>query len=518
LSERDDTRPVSQPRTRQEIYDRIRETSKDEFILDEMVRLGFWPSEQKVPTVPGRLIKRRGELERELRALITERERLEDRERMLRELRKRRFAEAKQKRQETRERRERERQERAAAWRMRKQREIVYLGNGVSAGLEGKASDRSRLEAHGLPVFQEAADIAASMGVELAELRFLAFSRRVSRTSHYQRFRIPKKSGGERLISAPMPRLKEAQRWLLENVLSKVRVHESAHGFLPGRSIVSNARPHVGAAVVVNADLENFFPTITYRRVKGAFRSLGYSEQVASVFALLSTEPDSVEVELDGCRYHVARGERHLPQGAPTSPALTNVICRRMDRRLKGLAAKLGFAYTRYADDLSFSGPGESVRNLCNLLRWCQDIVEHEGFRLHQKKTRIMRRGRKQEVTGIVVNERCGLDRKMLRRLRATLYQIEKDGPNGRHWNGNVNVVSAVQGVAAYATMVDERKGRILLGRTRALTKRHDYVPPRWPEYPKRVPSWKRSKEPVVQTGPTTDDTLVRKRPWWKFW
>ena len=124
----------------------------------------------------------------------------------------------------------------------------------------------------------------------------------------------------------PMPRLKKAQRWLLDEILSKVKAHPAAHGFTKDRNIVSNASPHVGARVVVNLDLSDFFPTLGYRRVRGMFRKLGYSEQAATIFALLATEPDTAQVELDGQRYHVALGERRLPQGAPTSSAVTNAI------------------------------------------------------------------------------------------------------------------------------------------------------------------------------------------------
>ena len=141
-----------------------------------------------------------------------------------------------------------------------------------------------------------------------------------------------------------MPRLKAAQEWVLRNVLDRVEAHDAAHGFRAGRSIVTNAEPHVGADAVVNLDLEDFFPSIGYRRVRGVFRAIGYSEAAATVFALLCTAADVEEVELDGERYYVEVSERRLPQGAPSSPAITNVLCRRLDRRLAAIAADLGFA------------------------------------------------------------------------------------------------------------------------------------------------------------------------------
>jgi hypothetical protein len=174
------------------------------------------------------------------------------------------------------------------------------------------------------------------MKMSLGQLRFFAFAREVSTTTHYHRFTIPKKTGGERIISAPHRRLKAAQHWILRNILEPLQLSESAHGFVAGRSIVSNAVPHVGAAIVVNVDLKDFFPTVTYRRVKGLYKKLGYSEEVSTVLGLVCSEPDITETTLDGQQYFVARGPRRLPQGAPTSPAITNALCRRLDRRIGG--------------------------------------------------------------------------------------------------------------------------------------------------------------------------------------
>ena len=125
--------------------------------------------------------------------------------------------------------------------------------------------------------------------------------------------------------------------------------------------LFSNAKPHVGQDVVVNLDFKDFFPTLTFKRVKGAFRNLGYSEHNAIILAALCTEPDQDQVKMDGVTYFVDKGERLLPQGAPTSPILTNIICFKMDKRLEGLAKRYGFTYSRYADDLTFSASGESV-------------------------------------------------------------------------------------------------------------------------------------------------------------
>ena len=189
-----------------------------------------------------------------------------------------------------------------------------------------------------------------------------------------------------------MPRLKRAQYWILGNILEKLPLHDTAHGFVNQRSIVTNAEPHVSADVVVNMDLKDFFPTVTYKRIKGVFCKLGYCEEVATVLALLCSEPEVDEVELDGETFYVARSERYLPQGAPTSPAISNLLCRNLDRRVFGASKKLEFTYTRYADDLTFSGTRKAAHQLRKLLWRVEQIVEDEGFVIHPDKTRIMRK------------------------------------------------------------------------------------------------------------------------------
>ncbi|HSP80043.1 MAG TPA: reverse transcriptase domain-containing protein, partial [Myxococcaceae bacterium] len=475
------------PRSRQELYDRIRESSKDEVILEEMVRLGFWPARSGLPGDPAEVVHRRAELQAELRALASEQRRLGNLEAMKRELRKRRLEESRRKQQETKERREHERQARAEAWRQRKAGELLFLGRGVSAGLGERTTDEVRLARLGLPVLASPEALAGALGLSVGQLRALCFTRTASTTSHYVRFLLPKKTGGTRLISAPLPRLKAAQAWVLENLLERVPVHDAAHGFRPGRSIVSNARPHVGAGVVVNLDLKDFFPTVEYPRVKGLFRKLGYSEATATVLALLCTEPDVDEVELDGQRYYVTRGPRRLPQGAPTSPALTNLLCRRLDSRLAGAARKLGFVYTRYADDLTFSASGPGPHDAGELLRLVRWLVRQEGFTPHPEKTRVLRRGRQQEVTGVVVNDKPGVDRKTLKRFRALLHQLEKRGPEGLRWGNGGDVIASALGFAHFVAMVDPVKGRALQEKARALELRHGRRPPAPPRARKVV-------------------------------
>lgn len=519
---------TDRPRTRQELYDRIRETSKDEFILEEMVRLGFWPARGEIPRDPADEIRRRGEVEREIAALHTEQARLHNVDALRKELRKRRLAESRKKQQETKERRERERIERAKAWAERKQHEILYLGAGVSGGLrKGAAGDVNKLKKFGLPEIATAEQLAQALQIPVGRLRFLAYARKTARVTHYVRFTIPKKSGGTRLISAPLPRLKRVQRWILDNILARLPIEDCAHGFVTKRSIVTNATAHMKPAVLVNLDLKDFFPTVTYPRVKGMFQGLGYSEEAATILALLTTEPDVDEVELDGVTHFVARGERHLPQGSPASPAITNVLCRRMDKRLRGMARMLGFAYTRYADDLTFSSPSKDA-DVGRLLRRVRFVLRQEGFTEHEGKTRVLRRGRRQEVTGIVVNTKPSVPRDVLRRFRALLFQLEKDGPQGKRWAGRENerTLPAAVGFAAYVTMVDPARGKPLLQQARRIARKHGWKPtPRGgavkPVTPPSPPSSSPTPPPPApvadQPGAPQPTPAPAKKKWWQI-
>ncbi|NES06543.1 MAG: RNA-directed DNA polymerase [Okeania sp. SIO2F4] len=465
---------TDRPRSRKELYARIREIGREEFILAEMVRYGFWPEGEEMPQDPTDEIQRRGELEKQLRKLRQENARLFSQKKLRQEVYKQRLAESRRKQQETKERRERERQERAEAWQEQKENDIIYLGEGVSGGLNNIDGNISRLESNNLPILNTAQDIATAIDITVGELRFLAFSRPTSTISHYIRFKIPKKTGGERQISAPMPRLKNVQTWILDNILCNIHLHEAAHGFRAGHSILTNAEPHVAADVIINFDLKDFFPSISYKRVKGLFFSLGYSEAAATILAFLCTEPNVAEVELDGQTYYVAQSERHLPQGSPASPAITNIICRRLDKRLSEMAAELGFVYTRYADDLTFSGSGDSLRHICNIFRRTESIVSHEGFTVNEEKTRIIRRKSSQlEVTGVVVNEFPTISRKELKKFRATLYQIEKDGLQGKRWGNSDDVIAAIEGFANFVAMVNPEKGRELVTRVKEIKQKY---------------------------------------------
>lgn len=460
---------------RTEVRQAIKESTKDAYVLAEMKKLGFWESKEGQPTLPEELIQREAELRKELGELYKEQKNFENKDKLLKKLRKERLKASREKQAENKRLREEARMAKKTAWEVKKKTEINYLGDGVSHQLNDQILDINRLNTNNLPVFDSVEALAKAMELSVNELRFLSFHRKVSKTNHYQRFYMPKKSGGKRLISAPMPRLKKAQYWVLQHLLYQVALHDAAHGFVPSKSIVSNAAKHVNKELVINLDFQNFFPTFTYKRVKGCFEALGYSKQLATILGLLCTEPVVEEMEMDGQNYFVQQGERFLPQGAPTSPALTNIMCRKLDKRLEGIAKKLQLDYSRYADDLTFSSTTDSKVDISKLLWLVHKVVEEEGLTIHPDKTRIMRKGRRQEVTGIVVNEQLSISRKDRNNFRALLYQIEKDGLKGKKWGNTDNLLAAIHGFANYLHMVNPEKHEKLVERARIILRVHKF-------------------------------------------
>lgn len=470
--------------TRQEIYQRIRETGgKETYILSEMKRLGFWPNNSDQPTLAESFLEKRKQLQRQLRDLGRQQQLYQDPEKALKELHKERKKAALLRREEKRKERNEARYQRAKSWYETQKKFITFAGEGVSLGLADVNSEEEKLKAQHLPILHDSQMLAQAMGITVNELRFLTYQKDVSTVNHYQRFQMMKKTGGTRLISAPMPRLKRAQYWILSNILEPMPLHSAAHGFVREKSIVTNAAAHVGKEIVINLDLKDFFPTISYPRVKGMFKGMGYSEHISTMLALLCTEADTQEVELDNQSWFVSNGERYLPQGAPTSPNITNIICRKLDARLQGMADKLACTYTRYADDITFSAKGKMDDSTLKKLLWrCRSIIKDEGFVVHPEKTCIMRKHKKQEVTGVVVNDSLSVDRQTLKRFRALLHQIDQTGPEGKYWpyslkdnDNNKNLFCVIEGYANFVAMVNPDKGTPLQQRVASLKQKYGY-------------------------------------------
>jgi RNA-directed DNA polymerase len=279
----------------------------------------------------------------------------------------------------------------------------------------------------------------------------------------YTKFTIGKNDGGEREICAPKAQLRWVQRRILDKILAPLHVHSAAHGFVPGRSTVTNAEPHRGAALLVKFDLSNFFPTIHYYRILGLFARLGYtvddgrfgtddaSRRVAPVLARLCCYTPDPQ----------AWGNAVMPQGAPTSPALSNLICRRLDARLTGLAQRNQGVYTRYADDLTFSFKNDDL-SLGRFRWWVDQVCHQEGFLVHQKKFRVIRAGQRQLVTGIVVNDELRVPREERRRFRAMLHNCRQHGVASQA-RGNPRFGDYLRGFASYVHMIHPEEGTALL-------------------------------------------------------
>ena len=223
----------------------------------------------------------------------------------------------------------------------------------------------------------------------------------------YSSFRIPKRSGGSRPIDSPTPALMSVQSWIKAEITSRFPVHTACHGFVPGRSIISNARPHVGQFAILKLDIVDFFGTVSRKSVYRLFRRIGYSKQIANLLTALTT----------------FRGS--LPQGAPTSPELANVAAFRLDLRLSGFCKRRRITYTRYADDLTFSGDAVIASSS---KRTIEAIMRAESFTPHESKARYLLPDERQAVTGIVVNEKTNWPRDRRRWLRQEVYFLRKFG------------------------------------------------------------------------------------------
>lgn len=291
-------------------------------------------------------------------------------------------------------------------------------------------------------------------------------ARRAAKKSagHYVYRWVPKFSGGVRLLEVPKSRLKAIQRRILGEILDRVPPHDAAHGYAKGRSILSYASVHADQDVILRMDLRDFFASVTASRVHALFRKLGYPSEVARLLTRLCTNvtPATILDELPHGR-HRRFSEAHLPQGAPTSPCLANLCAFHLDCRLSGLTGKLGGAYTRYADDLAISGCAAlplSYRRLQVLV--CRIALE-EGFEVQTRKTRVLRRGVRQQLAGVVVNIHPNVKREEYDRLKAILHNCVLHGPASQNHEGVPDFRAHLLGRIAHVTHLNAKRGRKLL-------------------------------------------------------
>lgn len=325
-----------------------------------------------------------------------------------------------------------------------------------------------------VPAILTAGDLADWLELDTGEMEWFADLKalgykRTGRLAHYHYRVLAKKSGGIRLIESPKPRLKELQRRILALILNKIPCHGAVHGFLKGRSIKTFTAPHVGRRVVLRMDLRDFFPSVSGVRIQTFFRTAGYPEQVADLLGGICTNAVPRNV-WDGCDVEVNRlwearalyARPHLPQGAPTSPALVNICAYRLDCRLAGLAKSEGAEYTRYADDLAFSGGEEFDRGVERFSTHVAAILQEEGFHVNHRKTRIMRQGVRQHLAGLVTNQHLNVRRADFDRLKAMLTNCERLGFEGQNREAHPAFRAHLEGRVGFVESINPAKGKRL--------------------------------------------------------
>ena len=269
----------------------------------------------------------------------------------------------------------------------------------------------------------------------------VCFTQARRRVLMYKEFEIPKRTGGTRRITAPVGKLKDIQKCIAIILSPYYLVPDCVHGFVEGRSVATNASKHIERNYVLNIDLKDFFPTITYTRVLKALMELGFNEEVSDTIARLCTIPlwDESSQMLRNA----------LPQGSPASPLLSNIVCSSLDQRLMALAKRFGLTYSRYADDITFSSNHSVYAKDSAFLQELEDIVKSSGFKINEKKTRLQKKGSRQEVTGLIVGEKINTYRQFTKNLRAAVFHADTNGCTPHEFNnimGRVSYLAMVKG------------------------------------------------------------------------
>lgn len=325
-----------------------------------------------------------------------------------------------------------------------------------------------------LPNIPTSVDLAAWLDISIEDLEWFADVRHMVKAPgplcHYHFRWLPKRSGGWRLVEIPKQRLRDLQRKILREVLDPVMPHDAAHGFRRGRSCLTNAAPHCGKDVVLRMDLLNFFTSIPASRIHALFTTLGYPDPVAKRLTglctcevttrMLPALPAGAEPLPWAMRKRYA--ERHLPQGAPTSPALANLCALHLDFRLAGLAESLGGAYTRYADDLAISGGEPLRRRVGAITSLLSAIAREQKFDINHRKTRVMHRSDRQRLTGVVVNEKPNVSRAEFDQLKAVLHNCVVHGPQSQNRMGHPNFREHLRGRVSYVAGLNGARGERL--------------------------------------------------------
>jgi RNA-directed DNA polymerase len=315
----------------------------------------------------------------------------------------------------------------------------------------------------GLPELTSCAALEDWLALPTGQLIRFADLRNLSALSsdpfgpHYRHHLIPKSDGRLRLIEEPKPMLKRLQRRILHGLIGLIPVHSAACGFVSGRSAIKGATRHAGEEMVIAFDLAHFFSSIPFVRIYSLFRTIGYPAEVARHLAALTTSltPQPILKTPNLAAADILSG-RHLPQGAPTSPALANLCALSLDRRLSGLAWSVNATYTRYADDLTFSGDAQIAPLL---LRAVPQIIADAGFHPNPAKTRTMPAWGRQTVTGLIVNQRVNIPRRSFDQLKAVIHHLSRPTDARR---GDAGFLMSLSGQIAWVERVHPSRGHRL--------------------------------------------------------
>lgn len=299
------------------------------------------------------------------------------------------------------------------------------------------------------------------------------YSNPVLRGDVYETFKIPKKSGGVRVIHAPVSGLKNIQRAIAHILQAVFEAHPNATGFVPDKSIVDNAKPHTGKNFVFNTDLKDFFPSVDKPRFWKRLQYPPFNLNAKNNRLDLANRISAIcftnfEVERKVGNVWQKKLLDVLPQGAPTSPVITNIICYRLDVKLTSLAEKFGCIYTRYADDITFSSDHNVYQKGGEFRIALQKLINEENFQIKSQKTRLQTKTERQEVTGLTVNEKVNVSRKYTKQLRHWIYLWEKYGKEkaeelilhnyradkGHVKKGEPDIINVLDGKLLYLKMV----------------------------------------------------------------
>ncbi|EGO9008664.1 RNA-directed DNA polymerase [Enterococcus faecalis] len=306
----------------------------------------------------------------------------------------------------------------------------------------------SMLKRNNVPVIFDTEHFRRLLGLEKTDFYNILFKLEYQ----YHEVEIPKKKQGElRTLFLPSIKLKYMQRWILDNILYSQECNNEVTGFVPSKSIIDNAKPHIGQKYILKLDIQDFFPSISKIRVFLMFKHFGYTNDLSNTLSNI-------------CIY-----KNELPQGAPSSPYIANLVCKKMDSRFLGLCKKNNLKYTRYADDITISG-GKSVYKF---KQFFINIVTDEKFFVNKKKVKLLKNGDRKQVTGIVINEKLSVPKNIIRDLRRDIYYITKYGLNS-HLKRTGNITSSnykahLFGKAKYIYMVDREKGALYLEQLNAI-------------------------------------------------